>query len=97
MIGHVRRITTRSSTVNKSPSESMSFITEVICTFIFTDVLMRNNYRPNRAIVNLYLRHYTYLAVEFQRNSESARQESQVNTSQPYKHKAVSSLPVYAA
>ncbi len=41
---------THSSTVNKSPSESMSFITEVICTFIFTDVHMRNNYRPNRAI-----------------------------------------------
>ncbi len=41
---------TRSSTVNKSPSESMSFITEVICKFIFTDVHMRNNYRPNRAI-----------------------------------------------
>ncbi len=32
---------TRSSTVNKSPSESMSFITEVICKFIFTDVHMR--------------------------------------------------------
>ncbi len=28
----------------------MSFITEVICKFIFTDVHMRNNYRPNRAI-----------------------------------------------
>ncbi len=41
---------TRSSTVNKSPSESMSFITEVICKFIFTDVHMRNNYRPNRGI-----------------------------------------------
>ncbi len=27
----------------------MSFITEVICKFIFTDVHMRNNYRPNRA------------------------------------------------
>ncbi len=40
---------TRSSTVNKSPSESMSFITEVICKFIFTDVHMRNNYRPNWA------------------------------------------------
>ncbi len=44
---------TRSSTVNKSPSESMSFITEVICKFIFTDVHMRNNYRPNRAFVAL--------------------------------------------
>ncbi len=32
---------TRSSSVNKSPSESMSFITEVICKFIFTDVLMK--------------------------------------------------------
>ncbi len=42
---------TRSSTVNKSPSESMSFITEVICKFIFTDVHMRNNCRPNRALV----------------------------------------------
>ncbi len=40
----------RSSTVNKSPSESMSFITEVICKFIFTDVHMRNNYRPNRTL-----------------------------------------------
>ncbi len=56
MIGHVSSAfpgaqdhRTRSSTVNKSPSESMSFITEVICKFIFTDVLMRNNYRPNRA------------------------------------------------
>ncbi len=38
---------THSSTVNKSPSESMSFITEVICKFIFTDIHMRNNYRPN--------------------------------------------------
>ncbi len=26
--------------MNKSPSESMSFITEVICKFIFTDVHM---------------------------------------------------------
>ncbi len=43
---------TRSSTVNKSPSESMSFITEVICKFIFTDVHMRNNCRPNRALVS---------------------------------------------
>ncbi len=41
---------TGSSTVNKSPSESMSFITEVICKFIFTDVHMRNNYRPNWAL-----------------------------------------------
>ncbi len=38
-----------SLTVNKSPSESMSFVTEVICKFIFTDVHMRNNYHPNRA------------------------------------------------
>ncbi len=29
----------------------MSFITEVICKCIFTDVYMRNNYRPNRAFV----------------------------------------------
>ncbi len=56
MIGHVSSVfpgaqdhRTRSSTVNKSPSESMSFITEVICKFIFTDVHMRNNYRPIRA------------------------------------------------
>ncbi len=28
----------------------MSFITEVICKCIFTDVHMRNNYRPNRAL-----------------------------------------------
>ncbi len=27
----------------------MSFITEVISKFVFTDVHMRNNYRPNRA------------------------------------------------
>ncbi len=40
---------TRSSSVNKSPAESMSFITEVICKFIFTDAHMRNDYRPNRA------------------------------------------------
>ncbi len=33
----------------KSTNESMSFITELICKFIFTDVHMRNNYRPNRA------------------------------------------------
>ncbi len=33
----------------------MSFITEVICKFIFTDVHMRNNYRPNRAYVSLAL------------------------------------------
>ncbi len=46
---------THSSTVNKSPSESMSFITEVICKFIFTDVHMRNNYRPNRALVTFPL------------------------------------------
>ncbi len=45
---------TRSSTVNKSPSESMSFITEVICKFIFTDIHMRNNYHPNRALANMY-------------------------------------------
>ncbi len=58
MIGHVSSSfpgaqdhRTRSSTVNKSPSESMSFITEVICKFIFADVHMRNNYRPNRALV----------------------------------------------
>ncbi len=44
---------TRSSTVNKSLSESMSFITEVICKFIFTDVHVRNNYRPNRAIAQV--------------------------------------------
>ncbi len=44
---------TRSSTVNKSPSESMSFITEVICKFIFTEVHMTNNYRPNRALVGV--------------------------------------------
>ncbi len=43
----------RSSTVNKLPSESMSFITEVICKFIFTDVHMRNNCRPNRALDKL--------------------------------------------
>ncbi len=43
---------THSSTVNKSPSKSMSFITEVICKFIFTDIHMRNNYRPNRAYDN---------------------------------------------
>ncbi len=60
MIGHVSSAfpgaqdhRTHSSTVNKSPSESMSFITEVICKFIFTDVHMRNNYRPNRALVYL--------------------------------------------
>ncbi len=45
---------TRSSTVNKSPSESMSFITEVICKFIFTDIHMRNNYHPNWALANMY-------------------------------------------
>ncbi len=59
MIGHVSSAfpgeqdhRTSSSTVNKSPSESMSFITVVICKFIFTDVHMRNNYRPNRAKLN---------------------------------------------
>ncbi len=45
---------TRSSTVNKSPSESMSFISEVICKFTFTDVHMRNNYHPNRALDSEY-------------------------------------------
>ncbi len=62
MIGHVSSTfpgaqdhRTRSSTVNKSPSESMSFITEVICKFIFTDVHMRNNYHPNRALVEIAL------------------------------------------
>ncbi len=53
---------TRSSTVNKSPSESMSFITEVICKFIFTDVHMRNNCRPNRAYDYDY--DYDYDSVE---------------------------------
>ncbi len=47
---------TRSSTVNKSPSESMSFIIEVICKFIFTDVPLRNNYRPNKALDCLFTR-----------------------------------------
>ncbi len=42
--------------MNKSPSESMSFITEVICKFIFTDVHMRNNYHPNRAYNILWLK-----------------------------------------
>ncbi len=32
----------------------MSFITEVMCKLIFTDVHMRNNYRPNRALVILH-------------------------------------------
>ncbi len=43
--------------MNKSPSESMSFITEVICTFIFTDVHMRNNYRLNRALATTVYTH----------------------------------------
>ncbi len=30
----------------------MSFFTEVIFKFIFTDVHMINNYRPNRALGN---------------------------------------------
>ncbi len=38
------------STVNKLPSESMSFITEVICKCIFTDIHMRNIYYPNLAL-----------------------------------------------
>ncbi len=57
MIGHVSSTfpgaqdhRTLSSTVNKLPSECMSFITEVICKFLFTDVHMRNNYSPNRAL-----------------------------------------------
>ncbi len=43
---------TRSSTGNKSASKSISFFTEVIFKCIFTDVHMRNNYRPNRALGN---------------------------------------------
>ncbi len=35
--------------LNKSPSESMSFIIEVICKCIFTDIHMINNYCSNRA------------------------------------------------
>ncbi len=46
----VRRITELIATHRSSSSESMSFITEVIWKFIFTDVHMRNNYRPNRAL-----------------------------------------------
>ncbi len=42
----------RSSAVNKLLSESMTFTTEVICKCIFTDIHMRNNYRPNRALVH---------------------------------------------
>ncbi len=36
--------------MNKSPSESKRFITEVPCKFIFTDIHMRKNYHPNRAL-----------------------------------------------
>ncbi len=56
------------SIVNKSQSESMSFIIEMPCKFIFTDVHMRNNYSPNRAfdyilghkifLIYIFLHHY---------------------------------------
>ncbi len=36
--------------MNKSPSESKSFITEVPCNFNFTDIHMRKNYHLNRAL-----------------------------------------------
>ncbi len=39
----------------------MSFITEVICKYIFTDVHMRNKYRPNRAKDVLKLVKYFYI------------------------------------
>ncbi len=35
----------------KKPSKCTSFITEVPCKCIFTDILMRNNYRSNKCVV----------------------------------------------
>ncbi len=73
----VRRFIELASSIrNKSPSKSMSFITEVICSCIFTDVQMRNYYCPNRLLTYFCL----MMRQMFSIGDRSGLQEGQFST-----------------